>query len=317
MLRLVPVASVIVPTWKRPQLLRRALASLVAQTERDWEAIVVDDGAGEGIDEAARLGDSRIVAVPSNGSGQVDARLTGIERARGELLCWLDDDDWWDDAAHLAALVQSALDGPALLYRGGWIVHDDGVREVFDHVATPQSLRTNNTILTSSIAYPRRLHAELGRLDPALGGYCDWDFMLRICDAGMAPRKVAGLGVCYAVHDDNVSTDYANPQRLANFERFVLKHGLSAKIANHVTIHAMLVEGWEERDDALVREFSFDGFAEAIAFVNRVAELAERENHHPDIDVRYSKVTLRWTTHSEGGITERDQELARRSAELA
>src|SRR3954463_16830517 len=88
------LASVIVPTWKRPQLLRRAPASLVAQTEADWQAIVVDDGAGEGIEEARRVGDPRIVAVPSSGSGQVDARLTGIERATGELLCWLDDDDW-------------------------------------------------------------------------------------------------------------------------------------------------------------------------------------------------------------------------------
>ncbi|MDX6473358.1 MAG: Pterin 4 alpha carbinolamine dehydratase, partial [Gaiellaceae bacterium] len=42
-----------------------------------------------------------------------------------------------------------------------------------------------------------------------------------------------------------------------------------------------------------------------------------REDHHPDIDVRYSKVTLRWTSHDAGGITERDEELARRSAELA
>jgi pterin-4a-carbinolamine dehydratase len=311
------LASVIVPTWKRPELLGRALASLGAQTRADWEAIVVDDGDGEGIDAVARLGDPRVVALPSTGSGQVDARLTGIERARGELLCWLDDDDWWDDARHLDVLAGVAADGPALWFRGGWIVHDDGGREIFDHDATPQSLRTNNTILTSSIAYPRRLHAELGSLDAALGGYCDWDFMLRLCDAGFVPRKLPGLGVCYAVHDDNVSRDYANPRRLADFERFVAKHRLAARIANHVTIHEMIAEEWQEQDGALVREFAFDGFRAAISFVSRVAELAERESHHPDIDVRYSKVTLRWTTHSAGGITERDHELARRSAELA
>ena len=56
---------------------------------------------------------------------------------------------------------------------------------------------------------------------------------------------------------------------------------------------------------------------EAIAFVNRVAELAERENHHPDIAVAYKKVTLRWTTHSAGGITDRDRALAALSDELA
>jgi len=74
---------------------------------------------------------------------------------------------------------------------------------------------------------------------------------------------------------------------------------------------------WSQRPDALERDFEFDDFAGAIAFVNRVAELAESENHHPDIDVRWNKVTLRWITHSAGGITERDRELAARSAELA
>lgn len=74
--------------------------------------------------------------------------------------------------------------------------------------------------------------------------------------------------------------------------------------------------GWEEIDGALQRTFELPSFAEAIAFVNRVAELADQENHHPDIEVSYKKVTLRWSTHSAGGITERDVELARRSGEL-
>lgn len=76
-------------------------------------------------------------------------------------------------------------------------------------------------------------------------------------------------------------------------------------------------QGWTEVDGALQREFELPSFADAIAFVNRVAELADAENHHPDIAVSYKRVTLRWTTHSEGGITERDRDLATRSAELA
>ncbi len=75
--------------------------------------------------------------------------------------------------------------------------------------------------------------------------------------------------------------------------------------------------GWDEVDGALQREFSFESFPQAIAFVGRVAELAEAENHHPDIAVSYKRVTLRWVTHSAGGITERDRELARASAELS
>ena len=74
---------------------------------------------------------------------------------------------------------------------------------------------------------------------------------------------------------------------------------------------------WQEVDNALVREFEFESFPKAIEFVDRLAEAAESENHHPDNDIRYRKVTVRWTTHSEGGITERDRAMAERTTALA
>ncbi|HJQ75454.1 MAG TPA: 4a-hydroxytetrahydrobiopterin dehydratase [Gaiellaceae bacterium] len=74
---------------------------------------------------------------------------------------------------------------------------------------------------------------------------------------------------------------------------------------------------WQEQDDALVREFELPSFPEAIAFVDRLAELAEGEDHHPDIDIRYRRVTVRWTTHSAGGITDKDREMAERTSALA
>jgi 4a-hydroxytetrahydrobiopterin dehydratase len=77
------------------------------------------------------------------------------------------------------------------------------------------------------------------------------------------------------------------------------------------------MDGWGEQENALVREFELPSFPAAISFVDRLAELAESENHHPDIDIRYRKVTVRWTTHSEGGITEKDREMAERTSALA
>src|SRR5919204_6021485 len=74
---------------------------------------------------------------------------------------------------------------------------------------------------------------------------------------------------------------------------------------------------WTEQEDALTREFELPSFPAAISFVDRLAELAESENHHPDIDIRYRRVTVRWTTHSEGGITEKDREMAERTSALA
>jgi 4a-hydroxytetrahydrobiopterin dehydratase len=73
---------------------------------------------------------------------------------------------------------------------------------------------------------------------------------------------------------------------------------------------------WREQDEALVREFELPSFPQAIRFVDRLAELAESENHHPDIDIRYRRVTVRWTTHSEAGITEKDREMAERTSAL-
>lgn len=65
-----------------------------------------------------------------------------------------------------------------------------------------------------------------------------------------------------------------------------------------------------------MRELEFPSFPDAIAFVDRLAELAEAENHHPDLDIRYRRVVVRWTTHSAGGITDRDRELAQRTDAL-
>lgn len=75
-------------------------------------------------------------------------------------------------------------------------------------------------------------------------------------------------------------------------------------------------EGWEEVDGALERRFRFRDFREALAFVNRVGEEAERENHHPDVAIRWNEVTLRWWTHSQEAITERDVRMAERTNAL-
>ena len=78
----------------------------------------------------------------------------------------------------------------------------------------------------------------------------------------------------------------------------------------------MATTDWTETDGALVREFTFESFPAAVAFVQRLADLAETENHHPDIEISYKRVTVRWTTHSAGGVTDRDRELAARTPDL-
>lgn len=67
---------------------------------------------------------------------------------------------------------------------------------------------------------------------------------------------------------------------------------------------------WRRDDDVLVKEVDRGDFAGALAYVNRVGALAEEADHHPDVDIRWKTVVLRLSTHSAGGLTERDLALA-------
>jgi 4a-hydroxytetrahydrobiopterin dehydratase len=77
------------------------------------------------------------------------------------------------------------------------------------------------------------------------------------------------------------------------------------------------IEGWDAAKEEITKEFKFPGFPDAVAFVVRLAFEAEAANHHPDLDVRYNKVRVTLSTHSEGGVTEKDVELARAIQGLA
>jgi 4a-hydroxytetrahydrobiopterin dehydratase len=78
------------------------------------------------------------------------------------------------------------------------------------------------------------------------------------------------------------------------------------------------MSGWREEGGELVRDFEFRNFADAMSFVNRVAEEAEEMNHHPDILIHgWNKVRLTLSTHSEGRVTENDHALAGRIDGLA
>ncbi|MEO8192866.1 MAG: 4a-hydroxytetrahydrobiopterin dehydratase [Gemmatimonadales bacterium] len=75
------------------------------------------------------------------------------------------------------------------------------------------------------------------------------------------------------------------------------------------------LSGWSRRGDALTKTWQFRNFVDAMGFVNQVAKLAESANHHPDIDIRYSKVTLSLSSHDAGGITQNDVGLAKKIEE--
>jgi 4a-hydroxytetrahydrobiopterin dehydratase len=75
--------------------------------------------------------------------------------------------------------------------------------------------------------------------------------------------------------------------------------------------------GWSRRGDAITKTFQFRNFLTGIDFVTAVAKAAEAADHHPDIDIRYTKITCTLSTHSAGGITQSDLDMARQIEKVA
>lgn len=184
-----PAVSIVVPTYNRPQLLRRALVSVLAQTFADFEVLVVDDGQS---DETAALvatcADPRLryLRQPEN-RGVAAARNRGIGEARGQFVAFLDDDDEWLPAklARQVALFGRAPAEVGLICTGFETVLADGSRifgptpargDVFKNLLARNVLQGAN----SSALIRRQIVTDIGFFDEVLPAIEDYDYWLRI-----------------------------------------------------------------------------------------------------------------------------------------
>ncbi len=85
--------------------------------------------------------------------------------------------------------------------------------------------------------------------------------------------------------------------------------------SKQISLQLKTVPDWSKRAQTLLRTFKFAGFLKSMDFVNRIARKAQKLNHHPDIDIRFNQVTLKLTTHDEGGLTKMDFVMARQCDE--
>lgn len=85
---------------------------------------------------------------------------------------------------------------------------------------------------------------------------------------------------------------------------------MPALTAEQIANQLKAVPEWTQRAQTICRTFKFENFLMSIAFIRRIAKRAEKIQHHPDIDVRFDRVTLTLTTHDEGGLTNKDFHLA-------
>ena len=89
-----------------------------------------------------------------------------------------------------------------------------------------------------------------------------------------------------------------------------------ATLLDDEAIESGLPPGWERDGDEIVRRYTFDDYLVGVSFAVEAAELAEEEFHHPSITIEYEEVAVRFTSHEQGGITDRDLELAKLTNEL-
>jgi glycosyltransferase involved in cell wall biosynthesis len=241
--------SIIIPTYHRPRLLARALRSIKNQCHQDWQVIVADDGDGEGWETALHFQDDRIGAFLNAGRGQTVARNSALARASGDIVTYLDDDDWWEDPWHLNHIVQNLRYQRLLVYCGGFLVLEQNEIEqkrlTYRLGASADSLRHDNTLLISAVAYPRDLHDELGLFDPTVGHYFDWDWYLRVVSAGISLQNMPNTSVCISVRSNNnecgnQSGEHNRASRERDLAALVAKHGLTdIELKNH---YSLLIE---------------------------------------------------------------------------
>ncbi|RTH27369.1 glycosyl transferase family 2 [Thermus scotoductus] len=207
--------SLIIPTRNRPSLLREALRSLLRQTYPFFEAVVVDDGEGEGLEVAQGLGDPRIRALPQPGRGQVEARRAGLRAAR-------------------------ALRRGGLVYSGGVFLlpHEE---LPYEPGPIGEGLLRDNPILASGSGLLRKDLEDLGGLDPGMGHYWDWDLWLRAYRAGLPFRYLKGPNVGIRVHGGNQSYGAHLEERRRDLEALRAKHGLGPLVLkDHLRLHREL-----------------------------------------------------------------------------
>lgn len=197
------LVSVVLPVRDRLSSLRRALRSVLEQTHEEWECIVVDDGSEPPLTQelAPELADDRMTVIRLDPAGESVARNRAVEAARGEIVTFLDSDNWWLPD-RLATMVASLAEGGRWAVDRQLVVTPDGQATHVRVSDQPLSaLIDANFIDLGMVAVRRTFLDGIGSssgsvFDPSLERLSDWDLVLRLA-AVEPPARVPHLGQVY------------------------------------------------------------------------------------------------------------------------
>lgn len=249
--------SVVIPTYDRSQLVRRAIDSVLAQTFRDFELLVIDDGSTDDTVQAIRRYQDpriRLIQLPEN-RGVSAARNRGLSEAAGEFVAFLDSDDEWTPEK-LERQVQRFLSAPAnvgLIYTGGYTLNEGRAPTRFTPVHRgdlfPVLLEENVIHATPSVMIRRSVVDRVGNFDEDIPAIEDYDYWVRISahyrvdflpdalvlhhDAGQLERKSLDAATNVAARNHFYAKHGAEMRRLGVAHRFLEKSARRQLLSFH------------------------------------------------------------------------------------
>lgn len=217
-----PRVSIIIPAFNAQQTIAQTLDSLLAQTETDWEAYVIDDGSTDATPMIVRRyckSDQRIVLATNPGKGPSDARNHGAKHlARAEIVAFCDADDLWVDtklADVLAAFGKPATD--AVFGRIAFFAKCPGNARTFSTVPSgalgiPTLMGENPVCTMSNLSVRRSLFLASGGFDPAMVHNEDLEWLIRLIGGGARIKGVDRLHIYYRTSPTGLSADISAMQ---------------------------------------------------------------------------------------------------------
>ena len=208
-----PSVSVVIPAFNHAAYLEQTISSALAQTWRDFEVVVVDDGSTDDTPEVAERFADSIHFIWQANRGMAGARNTGVRAARGQFISFLDDDDVWKPN-YLAAVTLKFLEDPnlAACYTGAQMIDSEGHLLPQTSARTVAPERLYSTLIDggffppSTVTVRKSVLDEVGLFDEALQGCADWDMWLRF-SSQYKFRGVAEVLVLYRIHAGGLSSN--------------------------------------------------------------------------------------------------------------
>jgi len=223
-----PAVSIIIPAYKHASLIVETIESVLCQSFRDFEIIVVNDGSPDDTEDVLRtyIEERRIRYIRQENQGVATARNCGLSCANGEYIAFLDDDDTWPPDK-LAWQVRCLEETSAVLVAGQLCRHGDPRPQAEVSMASYVELTDADFFKRNPFGSPgqtlirRAALEQVGGFDPAIWGVDDLDLWMRLAQIGEI-RKYDRLALFYRVHDANASLDVL---RMAlNSEKVMVKN---------------------------------------------------------------------------------------------